>query len=645
MNRTTRVLRHPATIVVAILLAFFIGRSIGGGPTPRIEETTRAAVDEGPQLYTCSMHPSVRLPDPDAKCPICFMDLIPVTGDGGPGAERQLRYDEATLARAGVETTPVRRFFPEAEVRLYGKITFDQSLVERLTAWFPGRIERLFLDYVGVPVQRGEHVAEMYSPELVSAFAELREAARSARAAESMSPVVGESSRGVLEAARKRLRLLGVEPELIEAAERGTHEGDRITITSPMAGVVTDLQVREGDYVDTGEPIATVADLTRLWLDLEAYESQLSRLAWGQTASFTVESLPGQVFEGRIAFIEPFVDAATRTAAVRIAVDNADGDLKPGMFATAVVRTRVDATGAVPTDELAGRWVSPMHPTVVKDGPGQCDVCGMDLVPAEQLGVVGDPTAVRPPLVIPRSAVMFTGRRSIVYVRVPGQEMPTFEAREVLIGPRAGDFVTVSEGLDEGERVVSQGAFRIDSDMQIAAKPSMMMPASGGSEETPLEVPEAFVASLLPLVEAYLAWQEALADDDAEAARSAVADYRTALDAVRAEQLVGPALGEWRRLRADLSGEIRIESIETQRVDFEPVSDAILALVSRFGHTLERDLVRAYCPMAFDDTGAEWLQAGATIDNPYFGARMLRCGEVRQELPPRGGSHAGHGHE
>ena len=103
--------------------------------------------------------------------------------------------------------------------------------------------------------------------------------------------------------------------------------------------------------------------------------------------------------------------------------------------------------------------------------------------------------------------------------------------------------------------------------------------------------------------------------------------------------------GEWRRLRADLSGEIRIESIETQRVDFEPVSDAILALVSRFGHTLERDLVRAYCPMAFDDTGAEWLQAGATIDNPYFGARMLRCGEVRQELPPRGGSHEGHGHE
>ena len=641
-----RLVGHPVTLVVAVVLAFAVGTwTAGDSPAPQRDdtETVVAETDDGPQFYTCSMHPSVRLQDPDAKCPICFMDLIPVQeGAQGPEAHRRLVLDESAVAAAQIQTTPVARFFPQAEVRLYGKVTTDETRVARLTAYFPGRIERLFVNYVGVPIGRGEHVADLYSPELLTAFAELREAATAARDAESMSPVVRRSTLNVLEAARQKLRLLGVGEGVIEAAERGDYDREHFTVTSPLRGVVTHLAVREGDYVRTGDEIATVADLSRLWVDLEAYESQLDRLAWGQRATFTVEAHPGQVFEGRIAFIEPIVDDRTRTAAVRIAVDNDDGHLKPGMFASATVRMRVDAGGAVLTDELSGRWVAPMHPTIVQDGPGTCPICGMDLVRAESLGVVGDVTRATAPLVIPRSAVMYTGTRSLVYVQVPGAEVPTFEAREVVIGPRAGEFVTVREGLDEGEHVVTAGAFRIDSDMQIAAKTSMMMPSAAvASEAAP--VADDFVASLDGVYRNYLALQEALADDDLEAARGATRALNEAVGEVRDEQLVGEALADWRRLRSGLPITPVPDAIDELRRRFERTSQALIDLERRFGHGLDAPLVRAYCPMAFDDRGAQWIQAGSTIDNPYFGAMMLRCGEVREELPAQ--SAKGHAHE
>jgi len=640
-DRIRRVLSHPATLVVGVVLAFAIGLSVSDGSNepPAAEETVAASTaSDAPMMYTCSMHPSVRLSDPDAKCPICFMDLIPAQGDtGGSGSEHQLRLDQNAVARASIETTPVERFFPRAEVRLYGKVTTDATRVARLSAWFPGRIERLFVNYVGVPVGRGEHVADIYSPELLSAVAELREAARSARNSADMSPLVSESTQDVLVAARQRLRLLGIDARTIAAAERGEYDRERFTITSPLGGVVTHLAVREGDYVDTGAQIATVADLARLWIDLEAYESQLSRLRWGQKATFTVQAHPGEIFEGRIAFVEPLVDDRMRTAAVRIAVDNEDGRLKPGMFASATVRTRVDARGAVVSDELAGRWVAPMHPTIVKDGPGDCEICGMDLVPAESLGVVSSSEGVTAPLVIPRSAVMYTGERSIVYIRVPGAEVPTFEAREVWIGPRAGEFVTVREGLEEGDQVVTNGAFRLDSDMQIAAKPSMMMPRAE-SDPTRPAVPEDFVSSLDTVYSGYLALQTALADDDVEAAREAANTLTASLDDVRDAVLTGEALGDWRRARKDLALATGTKSIEDLRRDFARVSSAMIAVQKRFGHHLDAALVRAYCPMAFGNAGAQWIQVGTTIDNPYFGASMLRCGEVREEL-------GGHDHE
>lgn len=642
---------HTAALVAVVLIfsALVVGYRLGKGPPEPEAMSATSQPDSGgePQMYTCSMHPSVRLPDPEAKCPICFMDLIPVVDSDG-GSTTQLVLSAEAAARSAIETSEVVRFFPTAKVRLYGRLTYDETSVARITTYFPGRLDRLFVNYVGVPVAKGDHLAEVYSAELLAAFEELRVQRLAVDGMTSTSKIVRDAADGTLKAARERLRLFGLTEQQVVDAEAGRLRTDRLTVYSPIHGIVTHLAAREGDYVETGAPIATVADLSRLWLDLEAYESQLPLLRWGQPVTFTVEAHPGKTLEGRVSFIEPIVNEQTRTAAVRVSVDSTARQLKPGMFATATVRVRVASDGAVVSDELAGRWVSPMHPTIVKDEPGTCDVCGMDLVPAESLGVVGDAGSVTEPLVIPRTAALLTGKRAIVYVQDMSAEKPTYEAREIVLGPRAGEFYIVQSGLSVGEHVVTNGAFRIDSAMQIVAKPSMMLPQGGGggishrrgdqaqnSRETAAEqLPEAFLQSLKPVYAAYLDGQEALAGDDFDGFIRASADLKVALNAVEHARLVGEPLGSWRRAAPKLAPSESTDSIADARVQFERLSEGIILLQRRFGHFGSDTWNLAYCPMAFKNKGAAWLQRGTEISNPYFGDLMLRCGEIQQAFPP-----------
>jgi Cu(I)/Ag(I) efflux system membrane fusion protein len=285
-----------------------------------------------------------------------------------------------------------------------------------------------------------------------------------------------------------------------------------------------------------------------------------------------------------------------------------------------------------------------MHPTIMKDGPGQCDICGMDLVRAEDLGIVGDPSASEEPLVIPHTAVLFTGTRSVVYVEVPGADRPTYEGRTVVLGPRAGDFTIVREGLREGEAVVVNGAFRIDSAMQIAAKPSMMSPghaehdATAGEGMDAAQAPDAFMTALNPVYEAYLDAQESLAADEFDRFTKAAEDLKTALGAVNEAGLVGESLAEWRRAAARLRVDQPLATIEAARARFERMSEGVLALQRRFGHHAREVWHLAHCPMAFDFKGADWLQRGEAINNPYFGDMMLRCGEIVESFDPVGGA-------
>ncbi|MCA8980973.1 MAG: efflux RND transporter periplasmic adaptor subunit, partial [Planctomycetes bacterium] len=401
----------------------------------------------------------------------------------------------------------------------------------------------------------------------------------------------------------------------------------------------------QGDYLSTGQTIVRVADLDHLWIEMAAYESQLPWLRYGERVTFETDAAPGVLFEGRVSFISPTVDEKTRTVAVRVNYDNSARRLKPGLFVRAVLRPRIDESGRVLAEDLTGKWISPMHPEVIKDAPGSCDVCGMDLVPAEELGYVGE-ELVEAPLVIPASAALLTGKRAVVYVADPEVE-GGYAAREVRLGARAGDDFVVVDGLVEGEEVVTRGAFAVDSAAQILAKPSMMSAPSENAQEAPAHtVPASFLRSTAAVLEAYLDAGTALAADDFDAFRAALPKMKSALEAVDASELAGEDEGRWTRLARALAvpADADVADVERARQTYLRWSDAAIELADEFGQGAADSVQLVHCPMAFDFSGADWLQLGDEVANPYFGAEMLRCGTIERSFERSGDDHAAHEH-
>ncbi|MGB2795768.1 MAG: efflux RND transporter periplasmic adaptor subunit, partial [Phycisphaerae bacterium] len=458
--------RVASTVLKWVAVAAAVALAFGGGylvrwgcaPAPSAPATTDSAATEHatpePTVWTCSMHPQIRRSKP-GLCPICGMKLVPVEPHKTEAAPL-LTVSEAAKALMDLETSPVERRFVTAEVRLVGKVEYDETRLAYITAWVPGRLDRLFVDYTGVPVKKGDHLVYLYSPELLSAQEELLQALRAVKSLErSGVDILRETTAATVDAAREKLRLLGLTPEQVAEVERTGKAADHVTIYAPAGGIVVEKNVLEGMYVDTGTRIYTIADLSEVWVKLDAYESDLTWLRYGQKVAFTSVAYPGETFTGTIAFIDPILDEATRTVKLRVNAANPDGKLKPGMFVNALVRSDVATGGRVMAPDLAGKWICPMHPDVVKDAPGSCDICGMPLVTTESLGYVSAaPAEADKPLVIPATAPLVTGTRAVVYVEVPGQDKPTFEGREIVLGSRAGDWYIVREGLAEGERVV-----------------------------------------------------------------------------------------------------------------------------------------------------------------------------------------------
>jgi Cu(I)/Ag(I) efflux system membrane fusion protein len=435
--------------------AHALHRPAAAPPAPAITAAT---------VWTCSMHPQIRQPAP-GKCPLCGMDLIPLHSDAAADARPTVvTLSSNALQLAAVRTALVERKIVPVEIPLVGKIALDESRLAHITARVGGRIDRLYVDYTGVHINKGDHLAQLYSQELYVMQAEYLIAR--AESGPTNSP------------GRERLLLSGLTEQQVQSLERTGKPLLYVDLYSPLSGTVVEKQGVEGMYIQTGFTIYTIADLTQVWLMLDAYEADMPWLRYGQPVTFTVDAQPGVVFTGMVAFIAPVLNPMTRTVSVRVNVPNTDGRLKPGFLANALVRSTVATDRQAMAADLRGMWVCPMHPEVLTRAAGTCPVCGMDLVPTESLGyaAVSD-VATHPPLIIPATAPLLTGTRAVVYVAVP--DTPgAFEGRTVVLGPRAGDYYIVHAGLTEGEQVVVHGAFKIDSTAQILAKPSLLNPAT-----------------------------------------------------------------------------------------------------------------------------------------------------------------------
>jgi Cu(I)/Ag(I) efflux system membrane fusion protein len=384
----------------------------------QLTETTKSTI------WTCAMHPQIRMPQP-GKCPICGMELIPLAQNNTSSIDpAAVHLSKEAAQLANVLTSVVTKQKPIKEVRLYGKVQADERLFQSQVAHVPGRIEQLTVNFTGEPVIKGQVLAEIYSPELITAQQELLETVKTKQ----LQPELYEAS-------KEKLRQWKLSDDQIAKIENSGVIQNNFEVLSNTSGTVTARRVNTGDHVSQGTVLFDIADLSKVWIMFDAYESDLQFLHIGEKLSFTLQALPGIDFTGNIIFIDPVIDPVTRVAKVRVETGNQSGKLKPEMFATGIVSTTLNE--------------------------------------------------YRDNMVIPKTAVLWTGKRSVVYVKQPGTDEPIFKLREIGLGPMLGESYVITDGLTEGEEIVTSGTFSVDAAAQLEGKPSMMNPRGGKTSSMP----------------------------------------------------------------------------------------------------------------------------------------------------------------
>ena len=599
--------KNPVTIIAVIFIIITLGATLLGVAfqTPHDdhdhdhnqETVISESAEEDVQEYTCSMHPNFRSTDPNERCPICGMELIPVTRSSARDDDlTAIEFSGRSLALLDLQTYKVQRGTATQQLRLLGSLEFDERSLNAISAWTSGRIERLHVNYTGAYVEAGDPLVELYSPELYVAQQELLQAYSQAQ--REAPAFLADSNQTTLRAARERLRLLGLSGAQIDQIVESGEASDRILIHAPSAGLVVTRNVSQGDYVNTGDTVLELADQDRLWAVFELFERDLEYIEVGQQLEFYLQS-SNQRVQGVVESLAPRIDAERRTREVRVALHAGEESLTVGTFVRALVDIEVDNV-----------------------------------------------------LAIPASAPLLTGSRAVVYVRV-SPDSGEFEARTIEIGRRLGDSYEVLSGLEEGDIVVSRGAFRIDSELQLRGRPSMMAPQGGGAvghdhgamsaretahadhEEPVVTAGESLQLGNLP--DTYFAMWEALHGDDVDRWQAAAEDFYQAADAVNWPHNMHDVHAE---LSAGAGHAHHVGSLEQARELFQRHSQVMIAL-ARAGY-LDVNAYLMFCPMAFDNQGAYWLQPDRRLLNPYFGASMLRCGDRIEAFEANHDSHGDH---
>jgi membrane fusion protein, copper/silver efflux system len=368
--------------------------------------------------FWCPMHPTI-VRDHADKCPICGMPLSKrKKGEGRAeeplpaGVVSRVQLTPYRVALAGVRTAEVGYQALAKEINAVGFVEFDERRLARIAARVTGksRIDKLYVNVTGQTVRKGEPLAELYSPDLVVTVRNLLDARSS-------------GNQELQRSARDRLQLWGIDKDQIEDIVRTGKPITRLTIRAPISGHVIRKYQVEGEYVEEGARLYDVADLSSVWIEAQIYEDELAFLKEGLPIRATTKAFPNRVFQGKLAFLYPHLDAATRTLRVRFDMDNPDHALRPGMY--------VNVKLQVPLTELA------------------------PLAAAARNGEV---------LAVPERAVIDTGSRKIVYREA---EPGVYEGVEVQLGPRSGGFYAVARGLAEGDRVATAGSFLIDAETRL----------------------------------------------------------------------------------------------------------------------------------------------------------------------------------
>ena len=527
------------------------------------------------QMWTCSMHPQIMQPEA-GDCPICGMDLIPAESSADGLAMNEIKMTENAMALANIQTTIVgnaQASDDDGMISLSGKIAANEENNTVQASYFKGRIERLNVNYEGQQVNRGQLLATIYAPDLVAAQQELITAAS-----------LKASQPALYNAVRNKLKNWKLSDTQINAIEESGTVRENFPIYATVSGTVSEVMAAQGDYVNQGQPIVKLSNLNSVWAEFDAYENQLSQFNVGQKINITTNAYPNKEFEGTISFIDPVLNNTTRTVTVRATLQNRDDLFKPGMFVTGKVE------GATQTLENT--------------------------------------------LSVPASAVLWTGERSLVYVKTNPNE-PVFEMREVTLGNRSGETYQLSAGLNNGDEIVTNGTFTVDAAAQLQGKKSMMnqqmmQDESAMMGDMEMSFSNSFSSAFNEALPSYLKMKDALVESDA----GQVSTFAKATSK-KLKEISTSDLGKMEKQHLTKSIEMldaiaTNENLENQRAHFVILNENIVPIAMNIENSTNYYVQK--CPMANNNKGAVWLSTEEEIRNPYYGDAMLTCGSVIDSL-------------
>ncbi len=584
-------------IYIGILaIGLLLGWLLFGGSSNESAEHNHTKTTETSQMWTCSMHPQIMQPE-SGDCPICGMDLIPAeSGSDGLLAD-QFKLTENAIALANIQTTIVGKGNIDGNtIKLSGKIAENEEANVVQVSYFSGRIERLNINFTGEEVRKGQLLATIYSPELYAAQQELITAAS-----------LKESQPALYKAIRNKLKLWKLSENQINQIEETQKVKENFPVYATVSGTVTEKLVEQGDYIKQGQPLLKIANLNTVWANFDVYENQIDLFKKGQEVLVTTNANANKEFRGKVDFIEPILNTKTRTVTLRVVLNNKNDVFKPGMFVTANIE-RVSSSN----DEV---------------------------------------------LTIPASAVLWTGERSVVYLKT-NPDQTVFEMREVVLGNQIGNEYEVLEGLFVGNEIVTNGTFTVDAAAQLQGKKSMMnkdggkvmtgheghlgMDNNASKKESGhtnmnerLTVSEKFQEQLKVVYNDYINLKDALVKEDSKNTSVNATSLLNSLSKVDMKLLSdNNAHTHWMSLIKELQSSAtsisKTSDIKAQRDHFKHLSSHLINTVQLFG--VNEKVYVEFCPMADNNNGAYWLSEEEKVINPYFGEAMLTCGEVKQVI-------------
>ena len=578
-----------------LIVGLLLGWLFSGGSSKEEKEHNHEEVSETNKMWTCSMHPQIMQPEA-SDCPICGMDLIPAEAGADWLAADQFKLTANAMALANIQTSVIGKGNTEGNtIKLSGKIAENEEANAVQVSYFSGRIERLNIRFTGEEVRKGQLLASIYSPELYAAQQELITAAS-----------LKETQPKLYEAVRNKLKLWKLSEKQINQIETSGKVIENFTVYARVSGTVTEKLVEQGDYIKQGQPLLKIANLNTVWANFDVYENQIELFRKGQEVSVSTNAYPNREFKGTVDFIDPVLNTKTRTVTLRVVLNNKKDVFKPGMFVSAKIN-----------------------------------------------GVVKENKEF---LSIPASAVLWTGERSVVYLKTNPDE-PVFEMREVKLGNQIGNEYEVLEGLLAGNEIVTNGTFTVDAAAQLQGKKSMINTSGGkvmtgheghlgmndnASKEANnhtnmterLETPKTFQRQLNKVYDSYINLKDVLVEDDTIKVSKEANSLLYNLSQVDMKLVKDEAYNHWMSLEKEIKSSTtnisKTIDLKEQRDHFKHLSSHLINAVQLFG--VNEKVYVEFCPMADNNKGAYWLSKEEKVINPYFGKAMLKCGEVKQTI-------------